>query len=115
MRSKEELLSDIAEAAANSKALWARFDEEERIRPSDSLGPSDPYRREIDRLQSLLKFTELGVEYEEVFSGCVRVKQDSGKYLIYALRTGKWRNEGRSKWYRGCKVENFVNKYVKKS
>ena len=114
MRSKEELLADIAEAEANSKKLWERFDEQEKIRPSDSLGPSDPYGREVDRLVALLKFTELGIEYEEVFSGCVRVKQYNGQYLIYALRTGKWRNEGKSLWYRGCKVETFVNKYIRK-
>lgn len=73
-----------------------------------------PHWREVDRLKALLKFTELGVEYEYDNEGCVKVKQHNGPFLIYALRTGKWRVEGSKKWYMGCKVENFVKKYARK-
>ena len=105
-KTKEQLLSLIEIEKVYSREL--------ELKCWDKLLYSNPHDREIKRLQILLLFTDLGVDYEEGSTGFITIKRKEKGNIIYALRTGRWKVEGKKVWYRSGKlsIKEFVEKYV---
>jgi len=101
---EEDILTEIEKQKELSEQL-------SNGRNRDKLFCSDPYKREVSRLKSLLKLMSLGVKIEEGPSGCVLVED---KY-VYALMTGRWRVTDKSTWYYSKSPNQFVETYVRKS
>ena len=65
---------------------------------------------ELDRLQTERALILTGVEWDHFGSGTVLIK---GRF-IYSLKTGKWRVQGKSTWYRSKGLKHFVDNYANK-
>ncbi len=104
MYTKEELLEHLEEL----KIGKAEIDKANYYKMHDN----NHYDRDIYRVKTLIEFIELGVEFEDSVSGCIKILRKGRKSLIYALMTGNWRNEGKNKWYRSGNVKKFVEKFV---
>jgi len=78
----------------------------------------DRYSNSADRayyrMKNLLPIFDLEVEWEYHSDGLIRFLNPKGKPLIYSLATGKWRQEGKSKWYKSSGIESFVERYIEK-
>lgn len=105
-RTKEELLAEIE----RQKILKIETDRYNY----DKLFFSEPEVREIERLETLIVFHDLCVDYEEGSSGFITIKRDGRGDILYALRTGRWKVVGRRTWYYSGKlsIKEFVDKYV---
>jgi len=74
---------------------------------------SNPYQREVYRLQNLLCFYDSGVDWRLYGDGYIRVtKGNKGYPLLYVLLSSKWRQEGKSVWYKSKDSKSFLEKFV---
>lgn len=71
---------------------------------------SNPYRREIIRLETIIEFVNTGVRVERTASGLITI---NGKYIV-SLATPRWRVKGKAKWYWYTTPTEFVKKYIQK-
>lgn len=105
MYTKEELESCIKDLKVAEK----RLDQE----CYHKMQHSNPYTREITRLETMIEFIDLGVEFEEYSFAYIKIiRKWPQRNIIYALRTRNWRAEGKSKWYRSGDVKKFVQRFV---
>jgi hypothetical protein len=72
---------------------------------------SNPYSREVQRLQSLVDFESLGVYVVPHTDGTVLVED---KY-VFSLRSYKWKAKSKGTWYRSRGVKDFVTNIIRKS
>jgi hypothetical protein len=78
---------------------------------------SNPYAREVERLQSLIGILEYDLEFDATNysnTGTVEIKNYKGETLVYALRTGRWRYKNFPKvWYYSKNFDQFVEKFIR--
>ena len=79
---------------------------------------SDYIKPALYNLPRKIKFCKLtlrlGLHTEESSQGVYSVTAPSGKTLLYAPPSGKWRQPGKSKWYWSKSPEDFIDKYLLK-
>lgn len=71
---------------------------------------SDPFVREIKRLETLKVFIESGVQFSLDSSGGTIVVEDR---FVFTLISHKWRNVGKSVWYRSKGASDFIKRFVR--
>jgi hypothetical protein len=97
----EELKEDLKRAEkrhADAVDRWNKKDNMARM----------PKPVEVDMIEAMICFEKYSIDYEVVSNGMFLLNR---KYY-YASSTGRWRVNGRHKWYWSKNVEDFVNKYV---
>lgn len=97
-----QLEAKLADEAAKSQACIKANDHKDQY--------SNPYAREVDRLQTIIEFVKTGVSVERTGGGLITV---NGKYIV-SLANPRWRVKGKNKWYWYKTPEDFVARYVNK-
>lgn len=97
-----QLEDKLAEEAEKSRACIKANDHKDQY--------SNPYAREVDRLQTIIAFVKTGVSVERTGGGLITV---NGKYIV-SLANPRWRVKGKNTWYWYKTPEDFVERYVNK-
>lgn len=71
---------------------------------------SDPYVREIKRLQTLKVLVESGVQFSLDNSGGSVIVEER---FVFTLISHKWRNVGKNVWYRSKGASDFIKRFVR--
>jgi hypothetical protein len=71
---------------------------------------SDPYAKEIKRLETLKVLVESGVQFSLDNSGGSVIVEER---FVFTLISHKWRNVGKNVWYRSKGASDFIKRFVK--
>jgi len=71
---------------------------------------SDPFVREIKRLKTLRELVESGVQFSLDNSGGSVIVEER---FVFTLINHKWRNVGKSIWYRSKGASDFIKRFVR--
>jgi len=71
---------------------------------------SDPFYKEVKRLKTLRVFVESGVQFKLDDSGGSVIVEER---FVFTLISHKWRNVGKSIWYRSKGASDFIKRFVR--
>ena len=71
---------------------------------------SDSYAKEVKRLKALRVFVEAGIQFKLDASGGTVIVENR---FVFTLISHKWRNVGKSVWYRSKGASDFIKRFVR--
>lgn len=98
-------LDDLDQMIESSRRMALECDKENY----DSYTYSNSAERETERLLCLKEFAQFDVSLKEMGNGLILVND---KY-VFALRSFKWRVQGKNTWYKSSGPAQFLMKHLK--